>query len=93
MQDDVVRLHLWVSGIVQGVFYRASTIERARELGISGWVRNLPDGRVEAVLEGDSRTVGVMLAWVHEGPIHAVVEGVETVAETPIGEQGFRVAY
>lgn len=93
MRDGSIRLHIWVSGIVQGVFYRASVIEHAREAGISGWVRNLSDGRVEAVFEGESDAVGRMLAWAHEGPVHAVVEHVETATETPLGEQGFRVAY
>ncbi|MDO9557068.1 MAG: acylphosphatase [Coriobacteriia bacterium] len=92
MQDGVIRLHIWVSGVVQGVFYRASMIERARGLAIDGWVRNLADGRVEAVFEGDPGAVGAILAWAHEGPAHAVVECVETAAEAPLGEQGFHVA-
>ncbi len=93
MQEDRIRLHVWVSGVVQGVFYRAATIERARELEVDGWVRNLPDTRVEAVFEGTAEAVGRMLAWAYEGPAHAVVEHIEASAETPRDEQGFRVAY
>lgn len=93
MPEEIVRIHAWVSGVVQGVFYRASTIEQARDAGVDGWVRNLPDGRVEAVFEGSPEAVGRVLAWAYRGPTQAVVEHVETVAETPRGEQGFRVAY
>ncbi|MBN2403978.1 MAG: acylphosphatase [Coriobacteriia bacterium] len=92
MEAGIIRLHIWVSGVVQGVFYRASTLQHARELDLNGWVRNLPDGRVEAVFEGDSRAVGAMLAWAHVGPTHAIVEGVESLAEEPRGETGFNVA-
>ncbi|QYJ16993.1 Acylphosphatase [Rubrobacter xylanophilus DSM 9941] len=86
------RVHVYVSGRVQGVFFRDSTRERARRLGVSGWVRNLPDGRVEAVFEGESGDVDEMVRWCHEGPPHARVESVE-VEEEPVSKssEGFEV--
>jgi len=85
------RAHVWVSGVVQGVFFRGTTAETARALRLDGWVRNLPDGRVEAVFEGDAAAVAAAIAWVRQGPPRAVVEHVETAFE-PVGEEfGFRV--
>lgn len=84
----VGRVHLYVSGRVQGVWYRQSTVERAQALGLSGWVRNLPDGRVEVVAEGAPDAVDQLVAFCHEGPPLARVEGVELAAETPTGEFG-----
>ena len=70
--------HLLVRGRVQGVFFRASTRDRARAAGVVGWVRNLPDGRVEAHLEGAPDAVEQVEAWVRDGgPRDAVVEQVE----------------
>jgi len=69
----------------------ASCAERARALGLAGWVRNDPDGRVEAVFEGPEEAVETMIRWCHEGPPHAHVDAVEIVEETPEGEAGFRV--
>ncbi len=86
-----VRAHVWVSGVVQGVFFRGTTAERACELGLDGWVRNLPDGRVEAVFQGDAEGVGAAVAWVRHGPPRAVVEHIETVFEPPGDDVGFRV--
>lgn len=88
---ETVRVHVWVSGIVQGVFYRASTVEQARAAGVAGWVRNLPDGRVEAVLEGRPEAVERVLAWMRVGPPRAVVEGVEVMHEPPEGLSRFTV--
>ena len=65
-----------ITGTVQGVFYRASAAQVARELGLRGFVRNLDDGSVEAVVDGDSAAVRNMLAWLWEGPPSAVVRGV-----------------
>jgi acylphosphatase len=86
------RVRVYVSGKVQGVFFRDSTRERAERLGVSGWVRNLPDGRVEAVFEGEAGAVDELVRWCHEGPPHARVEGVE-VEEEPAsgGTKGFEV--
>lgn len=85
------RTRVVVAGRVQGVFFRASCAERARALGLAGWVRNDPDGRVEAVFEGPEEAVETMIRWCHEGPPHARVDAVEIVEETPEGEAGFRV--
>ncbi|HIH43582.1 MAG TPA: acylphosphatase [Candidatus Methanoperedenaceae archaeon] len=72
-----VRAHVLVSGRVQGVSYRSSTVDEARRLGIRGWVRNLPDGRVEAVFEGDKDAVEELVGWCRTGPPHARVAGVD----------------
>lgn len=69
--------HLIVHGRVQGVFYRDWTVETARSLALAGWVRNLPDGTVEAQLEGEPGAVRRMIAAMHEGPPHARVERIE----------------
>jgi len=76
--------------MVQGVFFRASCVERARTLGVAGWVRNSLDGRVEAEFEGEPDAVAAMLAWCSEGPPAARVVGVEVRDEPPIGEHEFR---
>ena len=85
------RVRVTVSGMVQGVFFRASCAERARTLGLGGSVRNRPDGAVEAVFEGPDEAVADMVAWCHHGPRSAVVERVEATDEAPVGEPGFRV--
>ena len=89
---DRERAHVYVSGDVQGVFFRDSARQRAGELGLAGWVRNLPDGRVEAVFEGTREKVREMVWWCEEGPPHAGVEDVEAEFEAP-GEDldGFEV--
>jgi len=89
--DDRVRAHVFVSGRVQGVYYRANTRDTARDRGVDGWVRNLDDGRVEAVFEGDRETVESMVAWCHEGSPRARVDDVEVEYEQPTGENGFRI--
>lgn len=69
LKDSKVRVHVIVRGVVQGVFYRASLSKVAKEHGIKGWVRNLPDGEsVEAVLEGESSSVERVLCWMLRGP-------------------------
>ena len=75
-------MHCFVSGRVQGVFYRASAQERARELGVTGWAKNLPDGRVEVRACGDRDKVEAFRAWLEQGPSAATVERVE-VSEEP----------
>jgi acylphosphatase len=80
-----------VSGRVQGVFYRATCAERAREEGLAGWVRNASDGRVEAVFEGPGEAVEAMVAWCREGPPSARVAAVDVAEEDVKGEEGFRV--
>ncbi|HID04426.1 MAG TPA: acylphosphatase [Candidatus Caldiarchaeum subterraneum] len=83
-----VRAHLMISGRVQGVFFRAYMREEAERLGLKGWVRNLPDGRVEAVVEGPEEEVKKLISWAHRGPPAAKVEKVEVMWERPTG--GFR---
>lgn len=73
----VTRAHVYVTGYVQGVFFRQSMAKRARDLGVGGWVRNLGDGRVEAVIEGEESDVGAVVDWCYSGSPHATVEQVE----------------
>jgi acylphosphatase len=75
--DQPARLHLIVTGRVQGVFFRRATADEAYELGISGWARNRPDGSVEIVAEGKRRNLEMLLAWAHSGPPHARVDAVQ----------------
>ena len=86
-----VRRRVVVHGRVQGVFFRAATRERARELEVEGWVRNRPDGAVEAVFEGTPGAVEAMLLFARHGPQWARVERVEEHAEEPRGERGFAI--
>jgi acylphosphatase len=77
----MARLHVWVEGLVQGVFFRDSTRFVAVDLGLAGWVRNLPDGRVEAVFEGKRDICEKALEYVREGPPRARVTHVKAVWE------------
>ncbi len=86
-----VRAHVFVTGRVQGVGYRYATVDTASQLGLSGWVRNLPDSRVEAVFEGDLEVVEEMIRWCHSGPPAAMVQEVVVEYEEPEGLQGFEV--
>jgi acylphosphatase len=80
-----------VYGRVQGVWFRGATREEARRLGAHGWVRNLPDGAVEAVFEGDPAAVHDLLRFCERGPVAARVERVETFEEEPEGLAGFEI--
>jgi acylphosphatase len=93
MTDDRTRAHVFVSGRVQGVYYRANTREQARDRDIDGWVRNLDDGRVEAVFEGDEDAVEELVEWCHTGSPSAMVEDVAVEYDEPQGETGFEVRY
>ena len=79
------RVHLVVSGRVQGVFFRQSTAETARRLGLHGWVRNLPDGRVEAEAEGERAALEALVEWCRRGPPTARVDGLEAGWGEPRG--------
>jgi acylphosphatase len=79
----MIRRRVVVHGQVQGVFFRDTTVRRAVERGVAGWVRNNPDGTVEAVFEGDPDAVEAMVRFVHEGPRGAIVERVEVIEEEP----------
>lgn len=80
---DTAALHAWVSGTVQGVFFRESTRREAQALGLRGWVRNLADGRVEALFVGPKGACEDALAFVRVGPPRAAVSGVEWRWEKP----------
>ena len=84
-------VHGRIRGRVQGVGFRWSTRERAVELGVTGWVRNLLDGSVEVWLEGDEGSVDAMVAWLRRGPRHAGVERTELLAAQPDGHREFDV--
>jgi len=87
----MTRTHVLVSGKVQGVWFRESTRQEAERLGVGGWVRNLPDGRVEAVFTGPAAAVDAMVAWCHRGPPAAQVAGVAATPHDGPDEAGFRV--
>ena len=89
----ISRAHVWFSGRVQGVFFRANTEKKAKELGLSGWVRSLPDGRVEAVFEGERSAVERLIEWCRTSQPYAKVMDVETTWEEAKGERGFRIRY
>lgn len=87
----MVRRHLWVSGRVHGVGFRVSCLHEANSLGVSGWVRNLPDGRVEVVAEGELDAVEQFVDWCYQGPPMARVTAVKAQSEPPEGTAGFSV--
>ncbi len=92
--DDhsIERACVRISGRVQGVFFRDSAREKAERLDLTGWVKNLPDGQVEALFEGPSRNVRDMVDWCEHGPSQAFVESVDTDFEEARGDlQGFEV--
>ena len=88
---EPIRAHVLITGRVQGVGFRFSTGDMAAVYKLNGWVRNLPDGRVEAVFEGDRPAVEAMLAWCHKGPPHAHVQQVAVTYETLEGLNGFEI--
>jgi acylphosphatase len=87
----VTRRHVWITGRVQGVWFRETCRRLAAESGLAGWVRNRADGRVEAVFEGSEAAVAALVAWCRSGPTRAQVAGVEVVEEPPEGLAGFSV--
>jgi acylphosphatase len=86
-----VRAEVQVEGRVQGVFFRSEAQQRARSRGVAGWVRNAPDGTVEAVFEGEREAVESLVRWCGEGPRSAQVDDVRVRWEDPRGEEGFRI--
>ncbi len=88
---DRTRAHVFVSGTVQGVYFRANTRDTARHKPVDGWVRNLDDGRVEAVFEGSTDAVEEMVEWCHTGSPAARVEDVAVEYEDPEGLEGFSI--
>lgn len=96
MQNSVplpklIRAHVFITGRVQGVGYRYATVDTATQLGLTGWVRNLPDSQVEAVFEGAKEIVEEMVRWCHAGPPAAMVKEVIVEYEHPEGLRGFEV--
>ena len=83
---DETRVHVFVSGMVQGVFFRQGTKERAQKFGVTGWVRNLEDGRVEAVFEGEKNAVDNLVRYCHHGTSSTRVDKVEINYEKFTGE-------
>ncbi len=93
-RKELRRVRVFVSGRVQGVFFRAETRRQALKLGLTGWVRNREDRRVEAVFEGARGAVAAMLEWCGKGPALSHVSGVEIGEETPAGNfEGFEIKY
>lgn len=88
------RAHVFVSGRVQGVYFRQNTKQVADGHGVAGWVRNLPDGRVEAIFEGDEMAVNEVIEWCHVGPPKAKVDDVSVIFHKYTGEfADFNVNY
>ena len=83
-----LRAHLAVRGLVQGVWFRGSMQSEARRLGVGGWVRNRPDGTVEAEVEGERDAVDALIAWAGHGPPGARVTGVSVAWVAPRGDRG-----
>jgi acylphosphatase len=88
---DRCRRHVFVTGLVQDVWFRATTAKHAVEAGVDGWVRNLPDGRVEAVFEGAPAAVDEAIDFCSRGPESARVDRIEVLDESPEGLEGFRI--
>ena len=88
------RVHVWITGRVHGVFFRAYTRDAALSAGIGGWERNLPDGRVEAIFEGNDENVESVINWCHEGSPMSRVDIVEVREEIYTGEfDNFRITH
>ncbi len=91
----LIRSHAHVTGLVQGVFFRASTREEARRHGLGGWVRNLPDGGVEVLIEGEKVDVEHLVQWLWKGPPGAEVEKVDVVTNPILAREmeSFEIRY
>jgi len=91
---NIVRRRIVISGLVQGVAFRYYTRDKARRVGVTGWVRNLPDGRVEAVIEGSPEGVEEVIAWCRKGPRASRVDRVQ-VHEEPASNEftDFDISY
>ena len=85
-------VHVVISGRVQGVWFRANTKQKAEQLGVTGWVKNTADGKVEALFEGDKKHIQEMIDWCHQGPPLAQIDHVE-ITEQPVsnGFDGFSI--
>lgn len=83
---QAARAHVWITGRVQGVAFRWETVRAAENHGVVGWVRNLPDGRVEAVFEGPREAVEAVVAWCRRGPARAQVDDLKVTWEAATGQ-------
>lgn len=88
---SVKNIHCFISGRVQGVYFRASTRDKATELGINGWVRNLDDGRVEVMASAEATQIDALIQWLHHGPALAKVDKVEFDNDTNPQTQTFSI--
>jgi len=92
--NQKTRAHIFVSGRVQGVFFRENTQKKARKLGLTGWVKNLLDGRVEAVFEGEKEKIEEMIEWIKKGSFLAKVNNLEINWQEYQGEfENFEIKY
>ncbi|MFH1429406.1 MAG: acylphosphatase [Candidatus Margulisiibacteriota bacterium] len=90
----MIRKHIFISGLVQGICFRMYTQRQAGSLGVKGWVKNLPDGRVEAIFEGHQSDVDKLIIWCNLGPPYAEVDNIETHKEDYTGEfDNFSIRY
>lgn len=92
-KHDIKQFNMTITGKVQGVFYRASTAETARKLGIKGWVKNNPDGSVQIAATGTSEQLQALLAWCRQGPSRAEVAQVTWEEHTPESFEDFTVRH
>ena len=89
-----IRVRLFIQGRVQGVWFRDSTRQEALRFGVTGWVRNVPDGRVEVLVEGPAEKVRMLIDWCHQGPPLARVDRVQELLEEWNGEfESFRIVF
>ena len=93
MENNLICSHVLISGRVQGVGYRHWTITQAKKLGLNGWVRNLSDGRVEAVFEGERNVVEQMIKSCHNGPTSARVTEILVAKQEPTFLEGFEIRF
>lgn len=90
----IIQAHVLISGKVQGVFFRSNTEDKAKELGLNGWVKNLPDGRVEAVFEGNEKKVKEMVEWCKKGPRFSHVRRIDVEFNKASNEfKNFEIRY
>lgn len=90
MNQEIIARHLFIEGHVQGVYFRASIAAEAERLGVAGWVRNLRDGRVEALVQGPAEAVAALTQWAHRGPPRARVTRVQdSPAQADASRAGF----
>lgn len=92
--NEKMRVHIFVQGMVQGVFFRVRTRQKAKVLGVTGWVKNLPDGRVEAVFESEKEKIEQIIEWIKKGPLFSRVDDVKVDFEEYKGEfESFEIRY